>query len=119
MKPMTVYDVAGLTRSRLLSERVDTGREVTAAYCCDLLSWVMSRAQPDMALITVQTHMNVIGVAALMDMACVIVPERIAVSDDVVEKAASEGIAVMSSDMSGFELCGVLYGAGLAAPRRG
>ena len=44
-------------------------REIACGYTCDLLSHVMGRGQADMAWITVQTHMNVIAVAALMDFA--------------------------------------------------
>lgn len=50
-------------------------REIACGYTCDLLSHVMGRGQADMAWITVQTHMNVIAVAALMDFACVVFPE--------------------------------------------
>ena len=41
-------------------------REIACGYTCDLLSHVMGRGQADMAWITVQTHMNVIAVAALL-----------------------------------------------------
>ena len=44
-------------------------REIACGYTCDLLSHVMGRGQADMAWITVQAHMNVIAVAALLDFA--------------------------------------------------
>ena len=44
-------------------------REITSGCACDLLSWVMAHGCGDMAWVTVQTHMNVIAVAALLDFA--------------------------------------------------
>ena len=51
--------------------------EILCGYTCDLLSWVMAHGEPGMAWVTVQTHLNVIAVAVLSEMACVILPESI------------------------------------------
>lgn len=110
---MTIGDLKELTGARLLCEDVDQSREITSGYACDLLSWVMSHGKAGMAWVTVQTHMNVIAVATLMDMAAVIVPESIAVEQSVVDKAAEEGVAVFSSEKTAFELCGLMYRAGV------
>jgi len=90
-------------------------REITCGYACDLLSWVMSHGKAGMAWVTVQTHMNVVAVAALHEMACVIVPEGIEVDEKSVERAAEEGIAVFSTAKSAYEVCGLLYQAGVPA----
>lgn len=90
-------------------------RDVTCGYACDLLSWVMAHGREGMAWVTVQTHMNVIAVAALHEMACIIVPEGIEADAASVARAEKEGIAVFSSDKSAYELCGLLYKAGVPA----
>lgn len=110
---MTLQALIDLTGARLLTGGADLNRTVSSGYACDLLSWVMSHGAADMAWITVQTHMNVVAVAALMDMTAVIVPEGIAVEDDVVQKAGEEGVALLSSDKTSYELCGLMYGAGI------
>ena len=91
----------------------DDGREVLCGYSCDLLSWVMAHGQEGMAWVTVQTHMNVIAVAALHDMACVILPEGIEMEADSLAKAGEEGVCVLESPLSGYEICGRLHAAGV------
>jgi hypothetical protein len=110
---MDIEKLMTVTGAKLLTTQTDTSRAVECGYCCDLLSWVMAHGKSGMAWITVQTHMNVVAVATLMDMAAVIVPEGIAVADEVVSKAAEEGVALLSSEKTAYELCGLLYGAGV------
>ena len=77
-------------------------REIACGYTCDLLSHVMGRGQADMAWITVQTHMNVIAVAALMDFACVVFPEGLPVEAAIVDKARQEDVILLSSGQTAF-----------------
>lgn len=41
---MTIQELAALIEGEVQTKTVDTGREVTCGYTCDLLSWVMARA---------------------------------------------------------------------------
>ena len=91
----------------------DSDREITAGYTCDLLSHVMGRGQAGMAWITVQTHMNVIAVASLLDFACVVVPEGLPVEAPILSKADEEGIVVLSSGKTAFELVTILAAHGV------
>lgn len=94
-------------------------REITSGCACDLLSWVMAHGCGDMAWVTVQTHMNVIAVAALLDFACVIVPNGLKMPSDVIAKADEEGIAVLESELDAFTICGMMYSGGVGgAPRK-
>lgn len=68
-----------------------------------------------MAWITVQTHMNVIAVATLHEMSCVIVPEGIRVEEPVTAKAAEEGVAVLSSPLTAYEISGRMHARGVGA----
>ena len=72
---MTVRELAALIGAKSLTADSCLDREVKCGYSCDLLSWVMAHGAESMAWVTVQTHMNVIAVAALHDMSCVIIPE--------------------------------------------
>ena len=112
---MTIQSFMDLTGATLVTAETDTNREITCGYTCDLLSWVMSHGAAGMAWITVQTHMNVIAVATLMDMAAVIAPEGIVFENDVIEKASDEGIALLTSDKTAYELSGLMCAAGIAA----
>ena len=50
----------------------DPERSVQGAYAGDLLSWVMGRAEADNAFVTIMTNVNVVAVAALAELSCVI-----------------------------------------------
>ena len=113
---MTVSDLAGRLEFDVLCG--DTQREVQGCYIGDLLSWVMAHGGEGMAWVTVQTHMNVIAVAALHDMSCVVIPEGAAMEEEVCQKAAEEGVAVLSSDKNAFEISGILYKGGVPAGRQ-
>ena len=112
---MTIAELIQKTGATALTKDIPMDREVESGYTCDLLSWVMAHGTPGMAWITVQTHMNVIAVATLHEMSCVVIPENGKVAPDVCEKAEQEGIAVLSAPMSAYEISGVLYASGVKA----
>ncbi len=103
---MRVSELTAMIEGRLLNTVED--RDVECGYTCDLLSWVMAKGKTGCAWVTVQTHMNVVAVASLHDMACVICPEGIEMEAASVEKATQEGIAVISSPMGAYEICGLM-----------
>ena len=52
-------------------------REVNGAYIGDLLSWVMGRAGEDNAWITIMSNSNIVAVATLADVSCIILAEGV------------------------------------------
>jgi len=110
---MTIAELIKITEAENKTPLLSTDTNVTCGYTCDLLSWVMAHGQQGMAWITVQTHMNVIAVAVLMEMSCVIVPEGIVMEEASLAKAAEEGVVVLQSPLTAYELCGRMAAAGL------
>lgn len=80
-------------------------REVTGAYVGDLLSWVMGRAPADSAWVTIMSNLNVVAVASLADVACVIFSEDVMPDDDALLKAEKEEINLLSVSCSSYEVC--------------
>lgn len=89
----------------------DAGREVNGAYACDLLSWVIGRAEENAALVTVMTNVNVVAVAAMADMSCIILTENVKLDANALEKAKQNCIAVLSSAKTTYETCAVIFEA--------
>ncbi len=87
--------------------------EVTGGTCCDLLSWVMAHGKKNGLWITVQTHTNIVAVASLLELSCIIIPENISVEQKTLDKAEEEGIPILSSSLSGYELSGRLFAMGI------
>ena len=115
---MTVKELAELIEGTDMTPEASKETQVSCGYTCDLLSWVMAHGAAGMAWVTVQTHMNVIAVASLMEMAAVIIPEGIVMEEPSLEKARDEGIAVLQSDLTAYEICAILAKAGLPGKNR-
>ncbi len=82
----------------------DAEREITGVYACDLLSWVISHAAVGDAWITVMNNLNIIAVAALTDLACIVIPEGVEVDSSVLERAREQEVAILSAELSAAEL---------------
>ena len=114
---MRISEFVQLSGGRVLTGDYED-REILSGYTCDLLSHVMGKGQADMAWITVQAHMNVIAVAALLDFACVIIPEGLPVDETIVSKAAQEDIVLISCEQTAYELVVLLAGQGVPSARK-
>ncbi|MBS5736779.1 MAG: AraC family transcriptional regulator [Clostridiales bacterium] len=83
----------------------DGEKEITGGYVGDLLSWVMGKAEEGDAWITIMSNINVIAVASLRDVACVILAENSDVEKKTLEKADEENVNILRSELNSFELC--------------
>ncbi|MDF2839716.1 MAG: hypothetical protein K0Q99_487 [Clostridia bacterium] len=99
--------------ARVLAGANQSHREVKGVYICDLLSWVMSHAKKDDVWITVMSHANVVAVASLLDLGCIIVPEDIQMDQDALIKAEEEGIPILSTSMNAYDIAVELNKLGL------
>jgi predicted transcriptional regulator len=86
-------------------------RDVTTGYVSDLLSDVIANVEEGAVWITIQRHINVLGVAKLKDVAAIIVARGLQVDPEVIEKANQEDVPVLRSRLSSFEICGLIYNA--------
>lgn len=87
----------------------DGEREITGGYVGDLLSWVMGRATSGDAWVTIMSNINVIAVAQLTDVACVILAEGVVPGDELVAAAKMRGINLFSSEEPAFALAGKIF----------
>lgn len=102
---MNVKEFAENLNMRILTGEAGINKEISRLYSCDLLSWVMSHAQKGNGWVTVHTHINVVAVALLVEIPCIIIPEGLEVEEATIKKAEDEGIAILSTDMNSYEVC--------------
>ena len=88
----------------------DGEREICGVYIGDLLSWVMGRAKADDAWITIMSNINIVAVASLADVACVILAEGVQLEKTVVETAEAKGVNVLSCSLPAFEISKSFFG---------
>ena len=78
-------------------------RDVTGAYCGDLLSGVMSNAPVNGAWLTILSTVNVAAVAVLTDVSCNILTEGVRPDAPLLERAEGQGINLMGTSLSTYE----------------
>ena len=61
------------------------------------------------AWITIMNNINVVAVASLADVSCVIFAEGTDVPDEVIKRAEAQGINLLRSELPAYELCGRIY----------
>ena len=79
-------------------------RQVCGGYAGDLLSWVMGKAEADDAWLTIMSNPNIVAVAQLTDVSCVILCEGVLPDAGVADLACEKGINLLGSDQSVFAL---------------
>ena len=91
----------------------DVERTVSGCYIGDLLSLAMSRVQKDYVWITIQTNINVAAVATLTEAGCVLLCDGCSPDENMAKKADAEGIAILRSGLSAYELAKKLSELGI------
>ncbi len=103
---MTVSEFA--SKHSLKTLCLPDDREITGGYVGDLLSWVMGRASSGDAWITIMSNNNILAVATLADVACIILAEGVILDTELIETASAKGINVLSSEADAFKLSAML-----------
>lgn len=93
-----------LTEPRNLSNIKPQG-----GYTSDLLSCVMAGAKSGNIWVTLQAHMNIIAVAAMLDVAAVIITENAQLEEAVIAKANEQNVILLSTPKRSYEVCGNLW----------
>lgn len=88
-------------------DKMDT--EVSGGYTSDLLSDVMANSKAKNLWITLQIHQNIVAVAALKELAGIILVNGRIPEDEAIKKAKEEGIPLLLSKETAFIVSGKLY----------
>lgn len=106
-------DVASKLGLTILAGDGALDREVTGCYVSDLLSDVMANAEEGQVWVTLQVHLNIVAVSALKDLAGIILVNSRKPLEDTLAKAVEEGLPLLSSSLSTYEISGRLYELGI------
>ena len=103
---MTVSELAKSCEFEVVALPDD--RDVSGCYMGDLLSWVMGRAEPKNVWITIMSNINIVAVASLTDVACIILAENVQLDEAVITLANDKGVNILSYEGDAFALAGKL-----------
>ena len=85
----------------------------TGAYSSDLLSCVMAGAKKGNIWTTLHAHLNIVAVAALNEVAAVIITENAQPDEASIAKADQQGVILLSTPLSTFYVNGSLWKLGV------
>ncbi|RPI19129.1 MAG: serine kinase [Ignavibacteriae bacterium] len=91
----------------------DENKEIAGAYSSDLLSDVIANAKKDFVWITLQTHLNIIAVAALKELAAIIIVNNKEIDKDTLQKAEEEKVTLLRTGLNTFQISGKIYECGI------
>lgn len=92
--------------------------EVTGGYASDLLSDVLANSEEGNIWITLQIHHNIVAIASIKGLAGILLINDREPAEDTVAKAKDEGIPILGTSLSTFEVVGRLYGMGITGTGR-
>ena len=106
---MKVRELVEKLNLKVVSGENGLDRDIDGCYVSDLLSDVMGNAEMGNVWVTLQTHKNVMAIASLKELACVILVKNLMPSDDTIEQSNEEGIPFLTTDMQTYETVGKIY----------
>ncbi|MBQ8952829.1 MAG: hypothetical protein IJ048_01830 [Clostridia bacterium] len=110
---MTIEDMVRVLSARVLrgEDKLDT--PVYTACCSDLMSDVLAFVDEKTVLITGLTNQHVIRTSEMLDLKCLVFVRGKVPTDDILDSAEEQGLVVITTKMTAFSACGLLYEAGL------
>ena len=111
---MTVAEaISGLQLERFTAGDAGLVRHISGGYAGDLLSCAMAGANAGEVWVTLQAHRNVVAVAALTDVACVVITEGARPDAETVDSAERSGVTLLGSERDTFAVVAELARLGV------
>lgn len=110
---MNLKELAGIINAEVISD-VDLGEiNVPCAYACDLMSDVLAFCSPGSLLLTGLTNIQIVRTAQMLDIPAIVFVRGKIPLEETVTLAKENGIPILLSKFSLYEVCGKLYAAGV------
>ncbi|MBI5251521.1 MAG: serine kinase [Desulfomonile tiedjei] len=110
---MTLGEIAETLKLDVRTCPSEMDRGVEGGYVSDLLSDVIAGAKEGDIWITLQLHQNIVAVAFLNNLAGIVIVGGREPDPDTLKKAEEQGVPIMVTPMTAYELAGRLYTMGI------
>lgn len=101
---MTVSTLSQILEVQIMAGEKGIYKEIKGVYIGDLLSLVMAHAKEGDLWLTVQGHINSVAVAVLDNISAIILTEGVMPDDMMKKKADEEGITILCTKQSSYEV---------------
>ncbi len=110
---MTIADMVKVLNAKVLrgGDKLDT--PVYTACCSDLMSDVLAFVDEKTVLITGLTNPHVIRTSEMLDLKCLVFVRGKVPTADILDSAEEQGLVVITTKLTAFSACGLLYDLGL------
>jgi predicted transcriptional regulator len=106
---ITITDIINELKPDVITGSEKLRKAVTGAYASDLLSDVMGKAREGEVWITMQTHPNILAVAALKELSAILIVNGGKPGKEMIDAAERESIVLLGTVEKAFTVCGKLY----------
>ena len=110
---MTIRDIVDILHARVLCGTEHLDHPAKTVCCSDLMSDVLAFVNEKTVLITGLTNPHVVRTADMLDLKCLVFARGKVPNDEILEQADDQGLVVMTTKVTAFTACGLLYEAGL------
>ena len=114
MATLSLLDVIEKLSLEAVSSLGELNRPVTGGYATDLLSCAMRGAKKDFLWVTLQSHVNVIAVAGLLNLSAVVITEGNRPSPETIAQAEKEKVILLLTPKDTFSIVGQLHLLGIS-----
>ncbi len=114
---MNTAEAAAKINGTLVVEAGADGREVLGGYSSDLLSDVIANSAKGDLWVTMQKHLNIVAVAALRELAGIVVVNGRRPEPDALERAREQSVPIICTELPAFDVIGLLYACGIRGRR--
>ncbi|TCK98075.1 DRTGG domain-containing protein [Natranaerovirga hydrolytica] len=110
---MIVKDIIEQLSFEICAGEEGINNTIEGGFVGDLLSVVMSNAKEGQVWVTIQSHVNIIAVASLINLSCIIITEGFQPDQDTLLKANEEKIPILITKESSYETIKKLIAIGV------
>ncbi len=110
---MKLGKIIEVVKGRVLTSKIDLNLEIPSCGASDLMSDALAFMKPGCLLLTGLVHPQAIRTAEMADLAAIVFVRGKTPSLDATELAKELGIPLIASPYGMYEMCGLLYRAGL------
>jgi len=98
-----------LIQARALTDSVDFDMEVSYIKASDLMSDVLSSSRRGDILVTGLVNAQTVRTAEVVDLGAIVYVRGKVPSEETIKLAENRGFPLLATDLSMFEVCGILY----------
>jgi hypothetical protein len=111
---MNLQQIIDRLNLSVLTESKDfAGITPTGGYSSDLLSCVMAGAKKGHIWVTLQAHLNIVAIAALNEVAAVIITENAQPDAASIARANEQGVILLATPQPTYDINGKLWELGI------